>query len=179
MLFHEIQIPLPVSPIVWCDNMSALSFVANLVYHARTKHIEVDYHYVREKVLNKDITVSFISIVDQIVDIFTKGLSSTRFLFSKSKLKVISFPFSLRGHVKVSNASDPPKHIADDHAVDTANVPAALCNYPRARILQRDQAHLQRLEVMATYHHEYARGQPPMCSSAVTESILHKTSISS
>jgi hypothetical protein len=120
--------------------MSALSFVANPIYHARTKHIEVDYHYVREKVLNKYITVSFISIADQIVDIFTKGLSSARFLFSKSKLKVISFPFSLRGHVKVSDASDPPKHIADDHAVDTENVPAALCNYPRAHPSERSSA---------------------------------------
>ena len=129
MLFHEIRILLPVSPIVWCDNVSALSFAANLVYHARTKHIDVDYHYVREKVLNKDIIVSFISTTDQIANIFTKGLSSARFLFLKSRLKVISSPSSLIGHVKLSDNRDPPKHIANDLVVDIANVLATLCNY--------------------------------------------------
>ncbi|XP_059445487.1 uncharacterized mitochondrial protein AtMg00810-like [Corylus avellana] len=43
MLFQEIQISLSKAPVVWCDNVSALSLAANPVYHARTKHIEVDY----------------------------------------------------------------------------------------------------------------------------------------
>jgi hypothetical protein len=106
MLFQEIQIPLPVPPIIWCDNVSALSLAANPIYHARTKHIEVDYHYVREKVLNRDIVVSYISTADQIADVFTKGLSSARFMFLKSKLQVISTPFSLRGHVKHTTTDD-------------------------------------------------------------------------
>jgi hypothetical protein len=66
MLFQEIQIPLPVAPIVWCDNVSAPSLGANSVYHDRTKHIEVDYHYIRKKVLNRDIIVSFIFTANQI-----------------------------------------------------------------------------------------------------------------
>ena len=114
MLFLEIQIPFPVSRIVWSDNVSELSLAANPVYHVRTKLIKVDYHYVREKVLNKDIAVSFISTAEHIVDIFTKGLSSARFLFLKLKLKVISSPFSLRGHVKLSDDLYPSKHIVDD-----------------------------------------------------------------
>jgi hypothetical protein len=107
MLFQEIQIPLPISPIIWCDNVSALSLAANPVYHARTKHIEVDYHFIREKVLNKDITISFISTSDQIADVFTKGLSSARFLFLKSKLKVIPSHLCLRGDVKHTTSSSP------------------------------------------------------------------------
>jgi hypothetical protein len=113
MLFQEIQISLPISPIIWCDNVSALSLVANLIYHARTKHIEVDYHYIREKVLNKDITISFISTSDQIVDVFTQGLSSARFLFLKSKLKVIPSPLRLRGHVKHTTSSSPIVDVPD------------------------------------------------------------------
>jgi hypothetical protein len=80
MLFHEIQIPLLHVPTLWCDNVNALALASNPVYHARTKHIKVDYHFVHEKVVNQDIAVKFISIGDQIADIFTKGLSSSRFL---------------------------------------------------------------------------------------------------
>lgn len=61
---------------LWCDNVSALDLASNPVFHARTKHIEVDYHFIREKVLNGDILVKFISILDQVADIFTKGLPS-------------------------------------------------------------------------------------------------------
>jgi hypothetical protein len=100
MLFCELHIPLRTAPIIWCDNVSALALSSNPVYHARTKHIEVDYHFVREKVLNKDISLAFISTEDQLADVFTKGLSRARFLSLKSKLKVTSSPFSLRGDVK-------------------------------------------------------------------------------
>jgi hypothetical protein len=120
MLFQEIQIPLPISPIIWCDNVSALSLATNPVYHARTKHIEVDYHFIREKVLNKDITISFISTSDQIADVFTKGLSSARFLFLKSKLKVIPSPLCLRGDVKHTTSSSP---IADVPAAAISVLP--------------------------------------------------------
>ena len=74
MLFNELQVPLPSIPILWCDNVSALALASNPVFHARTKHIEVDYHFVREKVLNRDILVKFISTIDQVADILTKAL---------------------------------------------------------------------------------------------------------
>jgi hypothetical protein len=100
MLLCELRIPLPFAPAVWCDNVSALALASNPVYHARTKHIEVDYHFVHEKVLNKDISLAFISTAEQIVDIFTKGLSTARFQFLQSKLTVTPFPVSLREDVK-------------------------------------------------------------------------------
>lgn len=62
---------------------------------------EVDYHFVREKVLNCDILVKFISTDDQTSDIYTKGLSSQHFLKLKSKLMVVPPHINLRGHVKV------------------------------------------------------------------------------
>lgn len=68
-----------------------------------TKHIEVDYHFVREKVLNQDIAIKFISTQDEIADVFTKGLSSAGFLFLKSKLLVLASPISLRRDVKWTN----------------------------------------------------------------------------
>ncbi len=119
MLFHDIQVPLLSTPIIWCDNISALALASNPIYHARTKHIEVDYHFVREKVLNRDISIKFISTHDQVADIFTKGLSTDRFLLLKSKLFVISSPLSLSGAVKpVDNTVHPsPNSARTDHTL--------------------------------------------------------------
>jgi hypothetical protein len=100
MLFKEIGIFLQVPPVLWCDNLSALALASNPVFHARTKHIEVDYHFVREKVMNRDVLIKFISTNDQVADVFTKGLTSSRFLSLKSKLRVVPPPISLRGGVK-------------------------------------------------------------------------------
>jgi hypothetical protein len=76
MLLKEIQVYLATLPVLWCDNINALTLASNPVFHAKTKHIEVDYHFVREKVLNRDILLKFISSHDQVADLFTKGLSS-------------------------------------------------------------------------------------------------------
>jgi len=89
MLFKDLQLPILSSPIIWCDNIGAsLALASNHVYHARTKHIEVDMHFIREKVAIKDVCLKFISTVDQVADIFTKELSSARFNFLKDKLMV-------------------------------------------------------------------------------------------
>ena len=40
---------------MWCDNVSALAIASNPVFHACTKHIEVDYHFVQERVLKHDL----------------------------------------------------------------------------------------------------------------------------
>lgn len=97
MLFKELHVPLPTIPLISCDNRGALAIASNLVFYARTKHIEVDVHIVREKVINKDISVHFLSTHDQLAYIFTKGLSSLQFLSLCDKLTVIESPIRLRG----------------------------------------------------------------------------------
>ena len=79
MFLHDLGIFLSNPPLLWFDNVSALAIASNPVFHARTKHIEVDYHFMREKVLRKDLLVKFISSHDQLANIFTKGLPSSRF----------------------------------------------------------------------------------------------------
>ena len=58
-----------------CDNTGAKYLSSNLMFQVRTKHIEVDYHFVRERVANKLLKINFVSTGDQVADGFTKSLS--------------------------------------------------------------------------------------------------------
>jgi hypothetical protein len=61
---------------LWCDNSGATYISANPVFHARTKHIEVDYYFVRERIARKLLDIRFIPSEDQVADEFTKSLST-------------------------------------------------------------------------------------------------------
>jgi hypothetical protein len=63
----------------YTDNIAALALTSNPIYHACTKHINVNFPFIREKVVNKDIVVKFISTHDQLAHVFNKGLTSNRF----------------------------------------------------------------------------------------------------
>ena len=62
--------------------------------------MEVNYHYIRQKVLHKDLKVGFVSGKDNLADIFTKPLPAPPFLFFRSKLLVDSSPYRLREDVE-------------------------------------------------------------------------------
>jgi hypothetical protein len=74
-LLKEIGIHAPKAARLWCDNLGAKYLSSNPVFHARTKHIEVDYHFVRERVMKNLLQIDFISTGDQIADGFTKAIS--------------------------------------------------------------------------------------------------------
>lgn len=63
-------------PILWCDNISAGCLASNLAFHARTKHIEIDVHFIHEQVLNKTLKVWYMLSQYQVADVLTKVLSS-------------------------------------------------------------------------------------------------------
>ena len=86
----RIRLSIPVTPVIWCDNINAAALAANPVFHARTKHIEIDAHYVREQVLAKKLTIQYVPSKLQIADLLTKALSVTQFIELRSKLNVIS-----------------------------------------------------------------------------------------
>ena len=88
-LLSELQIPLHQTPLIWCDNLSTVALSANPVLHARTKHLELDLYFVREKVMNKSICVQHVLALDQTSDIFTKALSHPLFSRMKNKLGVV------------------------------------------------------------------------------------------
>jgi histone deacetylase 1/2 len=60
-LLTELQIPSVSAPTIWYDNLSATYLSVNHIFHARTKHVEVDYHFVRDRVAKKEIHIRFIS----------------------------------------------------------------------------------------------------------------------
>jgi hypothetical protein len=71
----KIQVPCSTSAKLWCDNIGAKYLSANPIFHARTKHIEVDYHFVCERVSRKLLEIYFAPSRDQVVDGFTKPLA--------------------------------------------------------------------------------------------------------
>jgi hypothetical protein len=73
-LLKEIGIHAPRAARLWCDNLGAKYLFSNPVFHARTKHIEVDYHFVRERVMKNLLQFDFIFTGDQIADGFTKAI---------------------------------------------------------------------------------------------------------
>jgi hypothetical protein len=71
---------------LYCDNKSAISIAHNPVQHDRTKHIEVDRHFIKEKLDSGLICTPYVSSQGQLADILTKGLSSSNFERIVSKL---------------------------------------------------------------------------------------------
>jgi hypothetical protein len=78
---QEISFPTPTPIPLSCDNQAALHIAPNLVFHERTKHIEVDRHFVRNKILSGDKATPFVKSEDQLVDIFTKASCRDRLEF--------------------------------------------------------------------------------------------------
>ncbi|PKU85503.1 Retrovirus-related Pol polyprotein from transposon TNT 1-94 [Dendrobium catenatum] len=77
---------------MYCDNTSAIALASNPVFHARTKHIEIDQKFIRDHIHTKQIRLLPINTTDQIADIFTKALSTPRFLLLRTKLTVSPDP---------------------------------------------------------------------------------------
>ncbi|CAJ2640052.1 unnamed protein product [Trifolium pratense] len=100
-LLHDIGIKLERRPLLLCDNKSAIHLAHNPVFHARTKHIEIDYHFIREKVTTGHLQLQYLPTTQQIADVFTKALGKDSFATFRYKLGVHphSLP-TLKGDVK-------------------------------------------------------------------------------
>lgn len=93
-LLKEFEVP-NIDPIpLKCNNMAAIYIAKNPVFHERTKHIDLDCHFVREKLQDGLITLSHISTKDQLADVLTKSLSGSDHLHVVSKLGLSSCPLA-------------------------------------------------------------------------------------
>ncbi|KAI0494414.1 hypothetical protein KFK09_024548 [Dendrobium nobile] len=84
-LLHEFKLSITTPTQVYCDNISAIALANNPFFHARTKHIEFNYHFIRDCIKDQQISIHHISSKDLPADIFTKTLPITRFLQLKHK----------------------------------------------------------------------------------------------
>ena len=89
-LLAEVSIKTSVLAKLWCDNQAALHIAPNIVFHKRTKHIEINCYFVREKIQLGLISTRYVKIVEQLGDIFTKTLSGDRVSYLCNKLGVIN-----------------------------------------------------------------------------------------
>jgi hypothetical protein len=87
-LLLELHAPPRHASLVYCDNISAIYMSSNPIQHQHTKHIEIDLHFVRERVAVGDVRVMHVPTSSQYADIFTKGLLSSVFLEFMSSLNV-------------------------------------------------------------------------------------------
>jgi hypothetical protein len=83
--------------IIKCDNQSSIKLENNPVYHSRTKHVDTQFHFVREKMQSNDIALMYCNTSENVVDIFTKPLGKIKFELFREMLGVDVNPFSIKG----------------------------------------------------------------------------------
>ena len=99
-LLLELSCPLSRATVVLCDNVSAMYLASNPVQHQRTKHMEIDLHFVRELVAIGHVCVLHVPSSFQYTDIFTKGLPTQLFLDFRNSLNIRVPPDQTTGCVK-------------------------------------------------------------------------------
>jgi hypothetical protein len=134
-LLGELRCPVNIATIAFCDNISSVYMSRNPVHHRRTKHIELDIHFVREKVAIGELRVTHVPSARQLADVFTKGLPSTLFFDFRHSLSVTNGDVKTEGGV---SGTGPPtvrpdrvSRIAHDRYAPTAVRTPRLANVLR------------------------------------------------
>jgi histone deacetylase 1/2 len=92
--------------VIYYDNISSILLANNSIYHARTKHIEVHYHFIRKKVLATEINLIHVNTKDQVVDIFTKAFGTNKLKKFFKMFSVLEMDLNLRGNVEDSSLTN-------------------------------------------------------------------------
>lgn len=77
---------------IYCDNSSAINISKNLVFHSKIKHISIKFHFLREKVNEKEVKLEYVSTKERGRDIFKNPLPKDTFEYLREKLGVIASP---------------------------------------------------------------------------------------
>jgi hypothetical protein len=74
---------------ILCDNQSCIKMTENLVFHDKSKHIEIQYHHIRDMVQRGAINLQYVNMDEQVVDVLTKPLSHVKFEHFRDKLSIV------------------------------------------------------------------------------------------
>ena len=88
-LLLELHQPVTKATVVYCDNISATYLSTNPVQHQRTKHVEINLHFVRDRVALGEARVLHVPTSSQYADIFTKGLPTALFEDFRTSLNIV------------------------------------------------------------------------------------------
>ena len=86
IILTELRLAPSESMKLYCDNKTAINIAHNPVQHNRTKHVEIDKHFIKEKLRESLICTPFVKIGDQLTDVLTKMIASRPFYHILSKL---------------------------------------------------------------------------------------------
>ena len=155
-LLQELGLKLNCTPLLLSDSTSAAAIATNPVLHSKTKHIEIDVHFIRDKVEKKEIEIAFVSSNDQTADVLTKPLTYSKFSFFRNKLKVSPRDLSLRRDVKFEDEAE----LGSAHL----GVPAG------AYLITKDDAHTSKVmqhtreeERYPSWQNNYTEIPQPLC----------------
>ena len=82
---------------IHCDNQSCVKLLENPVFHDKSKHIEIKYHYIRDMVQRGAMKLQYVATEEEIVDVLTKPLVRVKFEYFREKLGVLQIKFSSKG----------------------------------------------------------------------------------
>nr|GEY49663.1 putative ribonuclease H-like domain-containing protein [Tanacetum cinerariifolium] len=126
--FHFDKIPM------YCDSKAAIAISCNPVQHSRTKHIDVRYHFIKEKVEKGIVELFFVGTEYQLADLFTKALPVERFQYLVRRLDLVTYFQNFQNTSKSSddstnvvNAHREPFVVKQDHDVNPPHIDECCC----------------------------------------------------
>ena len=82
---------------IYCDNQSCVKLSKNPVFHDKSKHIEIKYHYIRDMVQRGAVKLQYVAMKEQIADVLTKPLTGVKFEYFREKLVVLQIEVPSKG----------------------------------------------------------------------------------